>query len=87
MRTFRTLFGQPQTRFDCRQEISEIVRNPPSHFPERREPLGGIRVLVCRGSLPESRIGHPLEPVVLSTIGLKAVVIGMGDVRHDTVPG
>jgi hypothetical protein len=87
VRLFQILFGQPQTRFNYRQEIPEIVRNPPGHFPERREPLGGVRALLCRGSLPESYIKRPVEPIVLSTIGLKAVVIRMGDVWHDTVPG
>ena len=62
------------------------MRNPPGHFPKRREPLASARALLCRGSLSESRIEHALEPVVHSSIGLKAVVIKMGDVRHDTVP-
>ena len=63
------------------------MRNPAGHFPERREPLRGVRALLCRGSLPERSIKRPVEPVVLSTIGLKIVVIRMGDVWHDTDPG
>ena len=51
------------------------MSNPTGHFPERREPLCGARALLCRGSLPESHIKHPIEPVVLSTIGLMVIAI------------
>jgi hypothetical protein len=56
VRLFQILFGQPQTRFNYRQEIPEIVDNPTRHFPEGRKPLCGPRGLLCRGSLPESHI-------------------------------
>jgi hypothetical protein len=63
------------------------VSNPTGHFPERREPLRGVRSLLGRGSHPGRSIKRPLEPVALSTVGLKIVVIRTGDVRHDTDPG
>ena len=39
----------------------------------------------ARSSSPERYINRPVEPVVLSTIGLKTVVIRMGDVWHGLV--
>jgi hypothetical protein len=49
--------------------------------------LRGALALLGRGSLSESYIKRLVEPVALSTIGLKAVVIRAGDVWHDTDPG
>ena len=42
---------------------------------------------LCTIIVPERYINRPVEPVVLSTVGLKTIVIRMGDVWHDTDPG
>ena len=61
----------------------KLIKDLPHHL--RRDAL--TAVLDANSNVGARYIKRPVEPVVLSTIGLKAVVIRMGDVWHDTVSG